>query len=150
MQLLFLKLRAFFWICWNCVIYCTPSSIKWILILDYFTCIFFAFLFFFYIFVLIFVKQTPVFLYLFGIWFLLTQKEWRISDFFGLLSFSDFILVFSLLNPSFLQGADSRTFPLFEKHPDKNHLRYEMSPIVAVLVVLISKFFDFKTAITEL
>ena len=25
-----------------------------------------------------------------------------------------------------------------------------MSPIVAVLVVLISKFFDFKTAITEL
>ena len=41
-----------------------------------------------------------------------------------------------------------QSFSTFLKNLE-NHLRYETSPIVAVIVVLKSKFFDFKTTIPE-
>ena len=41
-----------------------------------------------------------------------------------------------------------QSFSTFLKNLE-NHLKYETSPIVAVIVVLKSKFFDFKTTITE-
>ena len=40
-----------------------------------------------------------------------------------------------------------QSFSIFLKHAKENHLRYETSPIVAVIVVLKPTFFDFKTTI---
>ena len=69
------------------------------------------------------------------------QQEWFSNDFFGFLSFSDFILLVNLLNPSLYANF----FHFFKKHAEEDDLRYETSTIVVVIVVLKSNFFYFKT-----
>ena len=40
-------------------------------------------------------------------------------------------------------------FPLFKNTCQENHQRHETSPIVGVIVILKSIFFEFQTTITE-
>ena len=70
--------------------------------------------------------------------------------FFSLLSFPDSILIFNLLNPSFLHGTIG-TLQSFsttlKKHAEENYLRYETSPIAAVIIVFKSIFLITKKRI---
>ena len=70
--------------------------------------------------------------------------------FFSLLSFPDSILIFNLLNPSFLHGTIG-TLQSFsttlKKHAEENYLRYETSPIAAVIIVFKSIFLITKQRI---
>ena len=82
---------------------------------------------------LTFVKQARIFLNHFGQRFLMTRQGWRFSSFLRVFRFP-LCKIFSIF---------------FKKHAEENHLMHETSLIVAVIVVLKSKFFDFKTRITE-
>ena len=45
--------------------------------------------------------------------------------------------------------SERRFFRFFRKHAEENHLRHEMPPIVAAIIVLKYFIFYFKTTITE-
>ena len=85
----------------------------------------------------------------FGQWFLLAQQEWRFSGSFWLTFIFCIYFNFHFVKSLFQEISLYEGCFHFKKHVEQNYLRHETSLIVAVIVILKSISFYFKTTITE-
>ena len=158
-MLLFLKLRKYFWISYFS--YSLSNILQTRCNSDVMTCnaffiaslslpvLFFAF-----------EKQAQVFLCI--LYFKVFTDTCSTSDFFWLdccggfpilfswILFSETIWIFNLFKAFITRKVLADLFGSWKKHAKENHFSYETWLIVAFIIVLKLKFYDFYTAVTEL